>query len=320
MANGIHTNRALAILENRTRASSQAETVVEVLQQLCLPFWDESERASPNCITRSALFSAQRFDKNRNREFLVNIKLYSFSDLSIVYNGLELDQADSDVLEAIFHLFRGQDMNKPLIVSIAKFFKTLGKTSGGAMTRDVLARMVRLRSSVLTIKQGQFSYFGGLIDEGAIDEKTKKIMLKINPRIISLFQPDQFTKINWDIKKDLVKQPIALFLYRFYATHAKPLPLKIETIHQLCRSQAKNMRDFRRNVEKALLKIEEVCLKNGEVFKGEIKEDGLVYVNKTGSTSQQKHLIKKDFKKNGNPNARFIRHSTPQQLNFDMKD
>lgn len=310
-------NKLMNVLA-KAQKNAAAKNAASILEQLNLPFWEENVRGIPNGFLRSALCSAQRFDKNNHRSMLENVNIVSVKGVDIKYHGVELDQADLDIWETAVHIMRGAPLNEPLLISLADFFRILGKSSGGAMQRDLLSRLVRLRGATITIQQDKYSYVGGLIDEGAIDEETNKLMIRMNPKIINLFQKDQFTHVNLGIKRGLMKQPIALFLYRFYASHAAPFPLKLETIYKLCRSNAKNMIDFKKNVIKSLSKISEVCELNGETFNYEFKGD-LLHVTKSGSASQQRHLEKKKAalkqRKNG---AITVRHSTPQQLKIQL--
>lgn len=309
---------ALMNILMQAQKNAAAKNAAQILEQLNLPFWEDNVRGIPNGFLRSALCSAQRFDKNNHRLMLENVKIVSVAGVDIRYHGVELDQADLDVWETAVHIMRGAPLNEPLLLSLADFFRVLGKSSGGSMQRDLMARLIRLRGATITIHQDKYHYVGGLIDEGAIDEDTNKLMIRMNPKIINLFQKDQFTHVNLEIKRGLMKQPIALFLYRFYASHAAPFPLKLETIHKLCRSNAKNMTDFKKNVLKSLKKISEVCEENGESFCYEFKDD-LLHVKKSGSASQQRHLERKkaSLKQRKNDSIN-VRHSTPLQLKINM--
>jgi len=94
-------------------------------------------------------------------------------------------------------------------------------------------------------------YTGGLIKEAERDEITGQMVITINPRILLLYEKDQFTRIHFELCNSL-KTPLAQWLFRFYSTHAKAYAYKIATIHNLCGSEAKSLNDFKKDTLKKL--------------------------------------------------------------------
>jgi len=87
-------------------------------------------------------------------------------------------------------------------------------------------------------------------------------------------------------------QPLAQWVHGFYATHAKPYPISVAKLHQLCGSETEEMWKFKQLLARALESVGQACEQHGQAFHGEIRED-LVYVDRQPSRSQQKHLAKK---------------------------
>ena len=78
------------------------------------------------------------------------------------------------------------------------------------------------------------------------DEKTGEYKLVLDPTIIRLFQADDWTGLQMQERLALKGKPLAAWLHGFYSSHAKPFPLKVETLHALSGSANKDMRDFKR--------------------------------------------------------------------------
>ena len=83
-------------------------------------------------------------------------------------------------------------------------------------------------------------------------------------------------------------QPLAQWLHGFYASHARPYPMKVETLHKLCGSQAKRLADYRTDLRSALQKLAEVT-----GWTWEIDDVDLVHIKKKPSSSQARHIARK---------------------------
>ena len=98
--------------------------------------------------------------------------------------------------------------------------------------------------------------------------------------------------MDWAVRMALSGQPLAQWVHGFYATHAKPYPISVAKLHQLCGSETEEMWKFKQLLARALESVGQACEQHGQAFHGEIRED-LVYVDRQPSRSQQKHLAKK---------------------------
>lgn len=260
----------------------------ELLKQLQLPLWGDEVRAVPNGILRSALFGAV---KSGSKRYIDGELIASVAGVVMKYTGQSLDQGDLGVWEAVLHISKECKLGNKCYATSYQILGLLELTDTGSNRKILAKRLTRLVATALDIKQGRYQYIGSLITDIQRNNVTGKLIIEINPKIVALYQYDQYTKIHFKLCNEL-KKPLAQWLYRFYSSHAKPYPYTIKTIHELCRSDAKSINDFKKNTLKnALEEVSVVSAKYGENFLYEIKNN-LLYITKSGSSSQMKHLIK----------------------------
>jgi hypothetical protein len=257
-----------------------------------LPLWPETVRAVPNPFLRSALFGAIR--KGR-RCFVKGERLAALDGIEIHYTGERLDQGDLDVYESVLHAVRLQAMGEQCRVTSYGLLKLMGKTDTGKNRATLQTRIERLRANAIRMKQSRYSFIGGLVDEAYKDEETQEWVIVLNPMLRALYGADQFTQIEWAVRHKLDGKPLAQWLHGFYASHAKPFPLKIETLHRLCGSEAGEMWKFAQTLRKALDDVAEASAAHGEGFSSDIRGD-LVHVEKKAQGAQLRHLAKKAAK------------------------
>lgn len=273
-----------------TTARKVAEAKTKVVQ---LPLWPEPVRAVPNGFLRSALFGAIR--KGRRR-YLKAEQLAALDGIEIRYTGERLDQGDLDVWESVLHAVRLQELGSQCRVTSYALLKLMGKTDTGKNRATLHERITRLRAGTVELKQGRYVYIGGLIGEAFKDEETQEWVIVLNPKLRALYGADQFTQVDWSVRHALDGHQLAQWLHGFYASHAKPFPLKIETLHRLCGSEARTMRFFAVDLRKNLDAVAEASAAHGEGFSYEIRGD-LVHVEKRPSVTQRRHLAKKKAKR-----------------------
>jgi hypothetical protein len=254
-----------------------------------LPLWPDPVRAVPNGFLRSALFGA--IAKGRRR-YINGEDLAAIEGITIRYTGQRLDQGDLDVWECVLHAVRLQELGSQCRLTSYALLKMMGKTDTGKNRTTLHTRITRLVANALEIKQGRYSYMGSLIAGAAKDEETQEWVIELNPKLCPLFAADQFTQVEWAVRHALDGKPLAQWLHGFYASHAKPFPLKVETLHQLCGSDAKRMCDYKTDLRRNLDAVVEASVAHGEGFGYEIRSD-LVYVEKKASRSQRGHLANK---------------------------
>jgi len=275
-----------ALEEHEAKPPAPQQNKNNVVQ---LPLWSDAFRAVPNSFLRSALFGAIR--KGRRR-FIKGEPLAALDGIEIHYTGERLDQGDLDVWEALLHAVRDQNLGSECRVTSYALLKLMGKTDTGKNRKTLLTRIERLRANAIRLKQGHHVYIGGLVDEAYKDEETQEWVIVLNPRLRALYGPDQFTQVEWAVRHEIDGQQLAQWLHGFYASHAKPFPIKVETLHQLCGSEAVLMSDFAKKLRKALGALAEASAAHGASFGYEVRE-GLVHVKKAGSRAQRRHLARK---------------------------
>lgn len=271
------------------KAQQQEQDEAAQAKVVRLPLWPEAVRAVPNSVLRSALFGAI---KRGARAYLERVKIHAQDGIEIRYTGARLDQGDLDVWATVLHVVREQALGDECCVTAYQLLKALGKTDTGK-NRDTLdRRLSRLRATGLDVKVGRYSYEGGLIANVERDEVTRQYIIRLDPKLRSLFEPDQFTQVEWSVRHALDGKPLAQWLHGFYASHARPYPLRVETLHQLCGSEAKRLTDFKVDLRRSLEAVLEACAAHDEDFSYAIQGD-LVHVERTASGAQRRHLAKR---------------------------
>ena len=253
-----------------------------------LPLWPEPVRAVPNGFLRSALFGA--IAKGRRR-YINGEDLAAVDGVTIRYKGERLDQGDLDVWESVLHAVRLQELGSQCRLTSYALLKLMGKTDTGKNRVTLNKRITRLVASALTVKQGRYSYIGSLIAGAAKDEDTQEWVIELDPRLRPLFAADQFTQIEWAVRHELDGQQLAQWLHGFYATHAKPFPMKVETLLNLSGGENADPYSGKQKLRKALDAVAEASATHGEGFSYDIRGD-LVHVEKRASGPQRRHLAK----------------------------
>lgn len=279
---------AQGFLAGKQRQAATESDPPPPLVAVQLPLWPEAVRAVPNGFLRSALFGAIR--KGRRR-YLERERLAALEGIELWYTGPRLDQGDLDVWESISHMLREQNMGTECRTTSYALLKLMGLKDTGKNRDTLQTRIARLRANAVAIKQGRYEYIGGLLDRAARDEETQEWVIVLDPNMRALFAPDQFTQIQWSVRQSLAGQPLAQWLHGFYASHAAPYPIKIETLRELSGSEAGELKYFTKILKKAMDAVARACEAAGDAFDWRI-EDGLVYVTRTPAKAQRRNLAR----------------------------
>jgi hypothetical protein len=274
------------VSRNRGRARAPLHLVAGVEK---LPPWPDSVRAVPNGILRSALFGAVAKGKRR---YIDGEQIAALDGIEINYTGQRLDQGDLDVYESVLHVARMQAMGEQCRFTAYYVLKLLGKTDSGSNRETLHKRLMRLKANAIEVQQGRYSYAGGLIDDVYRDTETHEYVLILNPKLRALFAADQFTQVDWKVRHALDGQPLAQWLHGYYASHAQPYPVNVETLLKLSGSENLEPRSSRQKLRKALNAVAVVSTANGKPFSYDIRGD-LVHVQKLAIGTQRRHLAKK---------------------------
>jgi len=196
------------------------------------------------------------------------------------------------VWQGVLHIARLQGLGNECRFTAYAMLKMLGKADTGQNRSTLHKRLTRLRANAVEIRQGRFSYIGGLVDEAYKDEETLEYVVVLNPKLRALFERDQWTAMDWAVRLELAGHPLAQWLHGFYATHAQPYPISVEKLHQFCGSENRCLRGFKQEIGSALDAVANACRLHGQTFNTEIRGD-LVHIDRQPSRSQQKHLANK---------------------------
>ncbi len=273
---GLVFRNDLAKIDQAFPGWREKQKPAQAAEVIRLPLWPETARGLPNSFLRSALFGVIR--KGRRR-YLERERLEALGKLVVLYTGARLDQGDLDVYLSLLHFARKQALGSRVQVTSYALLKLIGKSDTGNNRKVLRERIARLRATAIEIQYGQHVYVGGLLDEAHKDETTQQWVIKLNQKLGILFAPDQHTYLNWAIRQSLDGKPLAQWLHGFYASHTKPYPVKIETLHRLCGSEANKTWKFSQTLHQALDDVAKAYAAHGKSFSFRIC-DGLVYVEK----------------------------------------
>ena len=258
-------------------AAPRREVIPPTAPAVQLPLWPEHLRAVPNGFLRSALFGAI---KRGRRAILNQVQLAALGGIELWYTGPRLDQGDLDAWGAILHTLRGQGMGRECRTTSAALLRLMGFADSGKHRKLLEDKIARLNASAVKIKCGRYTYMGSLLDWAAKDEETQEWVIVLNPKLAELFAPDQYTRLQWGTRRALAGQPLAQWLHGYYSSHVDPYPLRIETLHRLCGSEAGELKSFTQKLKKALEAVERASAAAGEGFAWKI-EGGRLHVTRT---------------------------------------
>lgn len=274
--------KTLAVARERTAAQVKVDVLTRLMQ--CA----ESVRMVPNSFLRSALFGVVRnkgakIEEGQNRaqrQYLRRKRIVSVSGVEILYTGERLDQNDLDAWTTVLHTVRKQPLGSECRTTTYALLKTMGLKDTVENRAHLIDRIVRLSASAVEIKQGRYHYIGGLIHSAVKDEVTQEWVITLDDKMAVLFGSDQFTCLDWKVRRSLKNKQLAKWLYGNYMSHTQPYPMKISTIHALCDSQTTDPYKFTQLLKTALDDVADACSRYGVTFSWEIV-DGLVRVKKS---------------------------------------
>ena len=267
----------------RKVAESQAKKTVALERQLKLELWPEDVRGVPNAILRGALFGvSQERAIHKKRTLVAAVEGYE-----IRFKGETFNQTDLDVLEGMLHVAMPHPLGKCVEFSVHSFLKALGRKTSGAQHEQFKEQVTRLIGGVIEITDTKTrkTFIGALVSKAARDEDTGRYVVVFDRDMLNLYEAG-YSHVDWNQRMALGKSTLAKWLHGFYATHAKPYPYKVETLHNLCGSADKSLRSFRQKLKKALNELDSV----GAIESWDIDLDDLVTVQRVPSQSQKKHL------------------------------
>ncbi|WIF68118.1 plasmid replication initiator TrfA [Metapseudomonas otitidis] len=293
---------ALARLgESLSSRSSALPEVPEDLPStdLRMESWPDQARGVPNITLRSALFGSSRSTSNT---YLQRAEIFCQKPTRMRYTGPRLDQGDLDVWITVLHIARQRKMGTAFKTSAYELLKQQGKTDAGNNRKTLYKRLHRLTAATLEIERPRSTYTGGLIFSFERDELTHELALTLDPKLSKLFGPDEFTHVDWPIRRCLNAKPLAQWLHGFLSSHAEPIPMAVDTIMRMAGSLDASASSREQNFRRALDALQHACELNKQPLSYEIL-NGIVHIRKTPSASQSRHLERKNSRKRRKPDT-----------------
>ncbi|CAK0756725.1 TrfA family protein [Azospirillaceae bacterium] len=263
-----------------------AEIEAEIIK---FPVWADALRGAPNEILRHALFAAIQ---GKTRKMLQEKVVAKTDGCTLYFTGCQLDQSDFDVWLQLINQARWEPAETVCTFKAGTFLKSIGRDDGKAQHVWLKSVIDRLSNSVLTVERDGKRARSQLIVCTARDEVTKAYSVKIERGIAELYI-EGWTGLNWERRKILRGKPLALWLDGYFATHAEPGAVKVETIRQRCGSETGSLRLFRQSLRSALDVLQDV----GALASWSIDSTrDVVFVDRGAaiSDSQRRHLDRKE--------------------------
>lgn len=236
------------------------------------PVCRDSARAVSNILLRCALFGAI---KRGRRAFRQRFPLAGLGNNILLVTGIVLDQADRDVWDAVIHLHRGVRLGDPVLIPAHQLLKIIGRSTGKSDVEWLKGALSRLQSTVIEASDGRYAYSGPMIMHWVRDDETGHQAITLNPKIAELYGADGWTAVEHDQRMAIKGKVLAQWLHSFFSSHAKPFPIKLDTIKALCGSETKEKRKFRQQLKDALRELSEATS-----WKCFLSDEDLVHVEK----------------------------------------
>jgi hypothetical protein len=249
-----------------TTAGSQINALVERYQEreakaeearvYQLAFWPEDKRAMPTEFIRSALFAGIQA---KHATHLDGEQIASANGLTIIYTGQRLTQVHADVWEGIMHLARQLPEGERVTFRARQFLRLIGRHTGKSQ-RDELRRLFRqLTATSIEINdtRNHRRFWGSLLPSGADrdDDDDTLYVVELNRNLAKLFDRG-FSTVDWQLRRKLLKKPLALWLQHFFSDYRKPATVAF--LHQHSGSTARSLRHFREQLRAALDELQSV--------------------------------------------------------------
>ncbi|HGJ5884058.1 plasmid replication initiator TrfA [Arsenophonus sp.] len=250
------STKEIRSVESECTDVSQANFIPEnKIMENNLPVSKKTQVPAPNVVLRSSLFGVV---KRGNRSFEKNVLKASFNGYTVLFSGEQLDQSDLDVWLECLHRCQSTPLGHTVRFKPNDFLKSINRKNGKSDYLWLNESLWRLRVNDIVISDGKYTYSGSLIFNQYRNEETGESCLVLNPEIAICFGDTAWTGIAKSIRLQLKGKPLTQWLYGFYSSHYKPLPIKVITLKELCGSEVKELRKFRQMLKKSLSELSTV--------------------------------------------------------------
>jgi hypothetical protein len=243
-------------------------------------------------MARSALFSCIQ---GKDRRYIEDALIASQGDVEIRFTGRQLNQDDHDLLMTLVFMAKDTPMGRWVTVPTYGVLQALGRKVGGKQYRELRTDISRLAAGMVSIRntKARIEYLGHhMIAKASQHEVSRHWIYRLDPELRPLYGDMTHTLIDWEKRLALKGKDLARWMQLYMASHARPYPVKVDTLRQLSGSRAKALRNFRAQLRIALTDLES----NDDIAEWRIDmPDDLVFVNRgrTISKSQIRHIGRK---------------------------
>lgn len=252
----------------RTGAEKDSKKAVEIDEDNVvvkpLPVWKENERAGPNILMRSSLFT---IGGSRLKRWVAVAsqprEVICLGDYEIYQVGEELRQEDGDVLYAILHIARMNSRRGGEVQFIAAdFIRELGWNRDGHTYKRLSDIIRRLASTMIivsgkSIQKGIFREAGfSLLNYEHVQDNESgrsdggKWSINLPSSTINLFWVGHYSRMHWDLRRNL-KTTLSRYLHQLYITFSGVATFGVDQLWHLSGSQQKSKPAFRQSLSKA---------------------------------------------------------------------
>ncbi|WP_019624324.1 plasmid replication initiator TrfA [Thioalkalivibrio thiocyanoxidans] len=240
--------------------------------------WADSQRGVSNWLIRSSLFGIVR---RGCRTYMHEEVLASQGSNRIVYTGERLDMADSEVWDQCIHYWAREaaterEMPDRIQFRPGRLLREIGRSTGTSDRRWLDRVLDRLTPTMVHVIGGDGTtiYRGQLIGPSGIDRVSREYTVDMHPDLIALYGRNQYTRLDADQIAAVRRHPTAHWLFRHYASHREPHPVRPEYLRDLS-GAAISPRVWRQRLPGAL---DRVCGVTGWSWR---MEGGLIQVSRT---------------------------------------
>ena len=237
------------IKDTPQRSEPQPPSSAKIIQ---FPLFPEATRPVSNDMARSALFSCIQ---GKDRRFIKDALLATVDGVEIRFTGEQLNQDDHDLLMQLIFMARAKSVGAWVTMPAHTILKALGRQVGGKQHRDLRADIFRLAAGTVSIRiaRDRIEVTGHhLLAKAAQHEDSRYWVYRLDPDLAFLYGGESYTLIDWDKRLNLNGKDLARWLQLYLATHAKPFPVKVDTLRELSGSRTKALRSFRGQLRLAL--------------------------------------------------------------------
>lgn len=217
--------------------------------------WPNSQRAIPNDLARSALFTTRgravaREVCNRKPIFSIN------KDSVMTYTGIELRAEDDELVWVqVLEYAKKIPINSPVRFTFYQMCKDLDWSAGSRSYKRIEDSLTRLQATAIQFTSKRVARLESLsmverfsvVNRG--HARNAFCEIQIAKEMVILFGGSYYTTLIWDKYKKL--SPTARRLYDYIGSHQTPYPIKLETFKGLCGSQTKELWKLRQQIRKA---------------------------------------------------------------------